>query len=367
MAERPGELRDPQTTNTEKTRGEREQEIREDLSTIATATSQVADSDDVSQEVEDIRDNIETTREKMGETIDAIQERLSVSNISEQVKDEVSTQISNAYQSAKETVYDATVVKAGRFMKNVQREVSKLPISGRDIFPMALVGLGVGMFFMNKRRHGNGRSMERSRFYGTGERSYSDRALDADAAYEYGRGGRSREYSDRPSMLKSAQDTMSNVGERVSETGERIYDRVSHTGERIYDNVTSAASTAARKVSDAGHKAVEQYEHQLDENPLAVGIAAAALGAAVGLALPVTRYENELMGDTRNKLVSAAGETTREALNKVENAAEKVTDAITEGGQGTRQTTQGTQGSQGTQQGTQGTQGGQTGTPRTAM
>lgn len=348
MAEKPSELRDPQTTNTETRRGERELEIRKDLSTIAGETRQVADSDDVSPEVEEIRDNIETTREKMGETIDAIQERLSVANISEQVKDEVSTQISNAYQSAKETVYDATVVKAGRFMKNIQREVSKLPISGRDVFPMALVGLGVGMFFMNKRRHGNGRTMSRSRFSGTGERSYGDRerALDADSAYEYGRGVRSREYSDRPSILKSAQETVSNVGERVSETGERIYGRVSHAGERIYDNVSSAASTAARKVSDAGHMAVEQYEHQMDENPLAVGIAAAALGAAVGFALPVTRYENELMGDTRNKLMSAAEETTRDALHKVENAAEKVTDAITEGGEGTRQGTQGTQGRQ---------------------
>ena len=335
MAEKPSELSDPQKTNAEPRRTDIS--VREEDSMIPGRTYEVAGVDeDVSPEVEEIRENIEATREKMGETIDAIQERLSVANISEQVKDEVSAHISNAYQTAKDTFYDATVVKAGRFMKNIQREVSKLPISGRDIFPMALVGLGVGMFIMNKRRQGDGygRSRSRSRYYGGAEGVYGEggRMIDAESAREeFGRGGSTRESSYVPSMLKSAQHKVTDVGERV------------------YDNVSNAASTAYRKVSDAGHVAVEQYEHQLEDNPLAIGIAAAALGAAVGMALPVTRYENELLGDTRNRLMSAAEETTREAINKVEDVAQQVTNTITEGSEGgqTRQASTGSQGPQG--------------------
>lgn len=287
---------------------------RRDIGTVSNReVLKAAENDERSPEVDEIRGNIEATREKMGETIDAIQERLTVANISEQVKDEVSAQITSAYNSAKDTVYDATIVKAGRFMKNVKDELSKLPVSGRDIFPLALVGLGVGMFVANKRR-GNGRSLSKMQYYGSREGERKDRTMtETGSIQEYGRGG--REHSNVPAMLKSAQHKVTDVGERV------------------YDNVTNAASTAYKKVSDVGHVAREQYDHQIEDNPLAVGIAAAALGAAVGMAIPVTRYENKLMGDTRDKLMSAAEDTTREAIHKVEDVAEQVSQTITEGSQ----------------------------------
>ena len=155
MAEKTNELSDLRNVGADIGRKEIE---RRDIGTVSSReTLKTAENDERSPEVDEIRGNIEATREKMGETIDAIQERLTVANISEQVKDEVSAQISSAYQSAKDTFYDVTVVKAGRCMRNVKDELSKLPVSGRDIFPLALVGLGVGIFVANKRR-GSGRS-----------------------------------------------------------------------------------------------------------------------------------------------------------------------------------------------------------------
>ena len=51
------------------------------------------------EETEHIKAQIEETRNQMGETIDAIQERLSFANISEQVSETVG----NAIESAKDT------------------------------------------------------------------------------------------------------------------------------------------------------------------------------------------------------------------------------------------------------------------------
>ena len=59
------------------------------------------DTDEATPETEQIRGQIEETRRGMGETIDAIQEKLSFSNISEQVKDQVSEQIGSAVHSVK--------------------------------------------------------------------------------------------------------------------------------------------------------------------------------------------------------------------------------------------------------------------------
>lgn len=54
----------------------------------------------------------------------------------------------------------------------------------------------------------------------------------------------------------------------------------------------------------------------LDENPLKVGAATLALGFVAGLALPLTRKENELMGDTRERLLERAREAGQEVLDK---------------------------------------------------
>src|SRR5690349_15072490 len=61
------------------------------------------------EETDHLKAQIEETRSQMGETIDAIQEKLSFQNISEQVKEQVSEQINSALETAKETVYDATI------------------------------------------------------------------------------------------------------------------------------------------------------------------------------------------------------------------------------------------------------------------
>src|SRR3954447_16446311 len=57
----------------------------------------LAGEDDLPVEAEQIKGKIEETRNQMGETIDAIQDKLSFSNISEQVTEHVN----NAVESAK--------------------------------------------------------------------------------------------------------------------------------------------------------------------------------------------------------------------------------------------------------------------------
>src|SRR5215204_3076291 len=76
--------------------------------------------DEVNDDTEQIRYEIEETRSSMGETIDAIQERLSISNISEQV----SEQVSNAIETAKDSAYDATIGKVANFMKQTRSSIT---------------------------------------------------------------------------------------------------------------------------------------------------------------------------------------------------------------------------------------------------
>ncbi|MEO8042786.1 MAG: DUF3618 domain-containing protein, partial [Acidobacteriota bacterium] len=103
-----------------------------------------ANTSDEPVDTEQIKARIEETRSQMGETIDAIQDRLSFANISEQVSETVS----NAIETAKDTAYEATIGKAVNFMKDVGDGVTNSnafkTVKGNP-FPLALIGIGAGL------------------------------------------------------------------------------------------------------------------------------------------------------------------------------------------------------------------------------
>ena len=96
-----------------------------------------------------------------------------------------------------------------------------------------------------------------------------------------------------------------------------------------YSKVTGAVDTAYNqtyeKVGELSTAAREQYDYYLEENPLAVGAVALALGAAVGFAIPSTRYEDQLLGETRARLVDQAGD---KAIEFLDNSKAAIKDAV---------------------------------------
>ena len=72
------------------------------------------------------------------------------------------------------------------------------------------------------------------------------------------------------------------------------------------------------------------YEHYIEENPLAVGAVALAVGAVVGLAIPLTQKENEYMGEYRDNVLEKAQTTAQDALGTVKQMATEAQKAITD-------------------------------------
>src|SRR5215213_7734799 len=105
-------------------------ETAEDTSPIRLGDNETGDDADevVSEETVRLHSEIEETRENLSETIDAIQERLSLSNLG----DQVSEQVSNVIETAKDNVYDATIGKAVNFMKQAREGVMQTS-AGRTI------------------------------------------------------------------------------------------------------------------------------------------------------------------------------------------------------------------------------------------
>ena len=79
----------------------------------------------------------------------------------------------------------------------------------------------------------------------------------------------------------------------------------------------------------------------LEDNPLAVGALALALGTAIGLAVPETQREHRLMGDMRDNLLDQASSKASETFQKVQQVADAaVSTAVREGSQAVQEVKQ---------------------------
>lgn len=282
------------------------------------------EASDELDETEHIKAQIEATRSQMGETIDAIQDRLSFANISEQVSETVS----NAIETAKDTAYDATIGKAVNFMRNVGDGVTHsgaFKTVRSNPFPFALIGLGAGLLAYQAY---SGRGHSR---FGNGR--------DRRSMYDRGEG------HDEPSRFDSAKRSIGSVAnktyEGISDTASTAVESVKGAASTAYEGVAGAVSTAYSGANDLAQKAYDRageygtiaydkYDHYLEENPLALGAIALAAGAAVGFAIPSTQLEGRLMGDARDNLMQKAQDAAGSLVDRAKRVATEAGETIKE-------------------------------------
>lgn len=252
---------------------------------------------------EAIRKRIEETRGEMSETINAIEEKLSLENISEQVTEQVTEKASEMYETVKDTVYEATISKAGKFMKKASREINKSGIiekvSGNPL-PLFLISLGAGMLFFK-----SGKTENRIGDYSNNRQ----RNLSAN---------------------NSNDSTIKNAGQKISGAASSAYDTVANTADSVSETVSDVAGNTVDTIGQYGSKARDQYDYYISENPLAVGAVALAAGALVGLAIPATEYEDRMMGETRENLISKATDKASETVDKVKDIAANTLSSVGE-------------------------------------
>ncbi len=230
-------------------------------------------------EIERTRAEIERTRADMGETVDAIQQRLSPENLKEQAKDRVR---------------EATVGKAQGVGSTIVETVRANPL------PAALTGFGLGWLFLSARRQSSAQLRYR------------------DTTYEY-----SPAYDERTTSAPSAGQAVERARDAVGETASQVQDRAGQVASQAQDQVSRLGDQAQYQTRRAG----DEFQRVLQENPLTVGALAVGVGAAIGLAVPQTSREHEVMGEARDTFVEKAQEKAEEAQEKVQRVAEEAQSA----------------------------------------
>jgi hypothetical protein len=225
---------------------------------------------DMDQRTRQIRNEIEETRADMSETIEAIQDRLSPSNVVANATETVKTAATQRVRDMAETATE-TAQQAMDYTR--QRATEAMDSARQNSIPLALLGVGAAWLLANRSRGG----------------PQASRGNGYDTVNE----GRD---SDRESPR-----TRDSWG---------------------YADASQTANTV-RRMGRRQHPLLRM----INENPLLLGAGALMFGAAFGLAVPETSSENEWMGDARDRLMNRARDVAREAADQVQNTASSIADA----------------------------------------
>jgi hypothetical protein len=296
-------------------------------------------------DIEITRIQIEETRSELGNTIDAIQERLSPETLKQQAADTVREatigRAQNMVQSATDTAQDmvgGAANEAMGFGSAIVETIRENPI------PAALAGIGIGWLFMSSRKNS---SSSRSYSYAPGrqydqygytlQRDWDDQyrgySYDNGSA-NYGTGYSESGITDRASnMAGQAQDVAGAAVNSVQDTASNVADQVQNTAGQMAQGVSETAGQLGESAQQGYYQARSGMQRMMDQNPLAVGLMGLGLGAAIGLAIPETETENELMGEQRDQLMDAAQNTVQGYAQKAQNVAQQAVGAATDAAQ----------------------------------
>lgn len=101
---------------------------------------------------------------------------------------------------------------------------------------------------------------------------------------------------------------------------DRLHSATSTVGDKARgakDSIASGAHSAGSSIKSGAVRAKDGYSNMLQDNPLAAGAIAVAVGALLGAMLPPTRKEDELMGEASDRTADQLRSKAREGKEKV--------------------------------------------------
>jgi ElaB/YqjD/DUF883 family membrane-anchored ribosome-binding protein len=242
---------------------------------------------------EEIEREIEQTRSRLSRDIDELGNKLSPGNLKEEAK----SAIKDAAQGAVSNVGEQARRTSSRLVEVIREN------------PLPVIAVGAGVTWLLTQRSRSDVSGDRmARYAYTGPERRQGRNWQSGGSGVTGRVGHTVE-----GVKESVSETASGVAERATELKERA-------GERIGE-ISGQARWQTQRIKT-------NLEHAAEENPLALAIGAAVVGLALGLLLPGTQREDEMMGSARDQLVDRADETMERAKDAAVEAGHQVKETV---------------------------------------
>jgi len=191
----------------------------------------------------------------------------------------------------------------------------------KNPLPLLLIGVGAGLLaYQSYTGGGRSRRTKYSGRYLSGGYSGSEGTSQGEGSSYTGKA-----YDRISGAAGNAYDSVSgavgNAYEGVSSSVSNAYDGVSNKVGDVYSSASDAASRALDAAGQYKDKAYETYDYYIEENPMVVGAVALAVGAAVGFAIPATRFEGRVMGEARRNVLDLAQDYAGDLVDRAKQVA----------------------------------------------
>jgi len=246
---------------------------------------------DISKNPDDLERDIDARRANIENIVDALENKLSPGQLFDQA-------------------LAFTKNNGGEFFNNLGTSIKNNPV------PVILATVGVGWLMLgeNQRPHSAGPSV----FSQLGEKLSGA----AETVSNSLTGAKDH-------LRQSAHD----LGEKASHLADNASEKMGDAKQRATAGTSDARDTlkaTSDRAQDAllrqGRNLQGTVEYMLKEQPLALAAIGIALGAAIGAALPTTRQEDKLFGQTRDKLANKAKTTMDQTWEAVSDIGKDVVD-----------------------------------------
>jgi ElaB/YqjD/DUF883 family membrane-anchored ribosome-binding protein len=295
-----------------------------------------ADGSSDEMEVEAASASIVETRSQLSETLDAIEDRLNPDRIKEQAREIVS----EATEQAKAALREATIGRAEAAMNEAMRTTrgagtTMLDTIKQNPIPAAMIGIGLGWLLF--KGQSNNQSDQRFAYRGAASSGMDrqGRLWTSGAGGYSGTGGysgygsysgenRSGDWDDSSGLTDRIQDTAGQAVGQAQDAAGRAVGQVQDAAGRVADNLGDTMGGLQQTTQEFAGNAQDGILRLMHDSPLVAGGIAIAAGMVVGLALPETEQEKELMGEARDSLMEQVKESARGAQQRIQDAVGQV-------------------------------------------
>ncbi len=296
---------------------------------------------------EELRRDIDNTRGRLDETLDALGERLHPRHL----LDDVIDYFRNSDHEKRRKMQHAAA-QAGR---QAVEEVRNHPV------PVVLIAAGLAWRFFHHSADQEEEeyllyeenALEEADPYEEEPYNYTGLAEPVGSAegFETGTttGGLKEQIQEKTSSAKekakAMKDTMVSEAGEVKEAahehlteaaaaaqraGRRTRDKAVRGGRRLRARTHRARVRVEERVQDGYERGQEAFHRAIEDHPLAVAAGFLGLGLIVGLALPKTKVEDRMMGDASDHLMETAKEKAAEKGEELIEQGKEIAGAVSE-------------------------------------
>lgn len=284
-------------------------------------------------EADAIRSDIDVTRRRMDDTMDALQNRLQGRHLIDEILGFFRSKASDG-ESRMHTMKENISQSANTAIHAVVDTVKANPI------PALMIGAGVAwMIYESRRDRTAGEWIEDNTFSDDVRLSqvqydpdYQDRPLD----YPTGTTAGQAEFGMEQEGSKWS-DMTHKLGDKASAAKDAMRDKMSSMKQRAGEKMQGIRQRASEVSSQARERASVAYAHTRErvattahDHPLEMGLGLLAAGLLIGLAIPTPAPVNRRVGPAADRLRQRARETGREMLEKGKRVARSAAEAAKE-------------------------------------